>query len=300
MSVNRTSNTSVSNYFVAFPIPHTSSNRSDNAVGEASVRPDDLAWASTIREAKAHWEFVLSAMQHLAPPAVVTAAATTALATTATLWHFSSTDAAAAVIDKCEERLPQISGDSVLGNLGKVLCILHPNATTAIWHHVKIQQTAKAGSPTRVPNAYDTMAKANLAWKVHYAQRLQQGCQRRNRLIDQTIDSTTSEIAELFMELDDAARLGVSATSARIEDEAGDVWYGAHCYAVAYTEQVQRVLRGWTRNMKAGVGNEHGSSQLFPSTPGGKEAHVQATHTPITNPVKFLEGLSENSVGNLL
>ena len=88
------------------------------------------------------------------------------------------------------------------------------------------------------------MAKANSAWDIHYAKRIQQCCQRRNVHIYQAVDSTMQEIGELFMELDNASRLGIenneatrlgiSGVPARISDEAGDVWYGAHCYAVAY------------------------------------------------------------------
>ena len=166
-------------------------------------------------------------------PDVVTAAATAALTATAAHWHFSPTGAAAAVIIKCEECLPQIFSDTALGALGKVLCALSSDATTAIWRHVKVQQAAAGGSSTRMPNTYDRMAVASAAWSTHYQQRLQRGCQRRNRLIEQTLASTASEIAELFAELDDAARLGISATTKRVVDEAGDAWYGAQCYAVA-------------------------------------------------------------------
>ena len=238
--------------------------------------PDDLAWASTIRDAKAHWDSMQHAMHRLAPPQVVTAAATAAL------WHFNPMGAVAAVISRCEARLPQIFDNSVLGKLGKLLCIRYPSAATAIWHHVKVQQAAKAGSPTHVLGKL-TMAEAGTAWDTHYAQRLQHGCQRRNRLIGQTIDSTTSEVAELFAELDDAARLGISATAARVADEAADVWYGAHCYAIAYTEQVQRVLTGWAHNMQASGEDTRVSNQLTPPTPGGDEAHTQAQHAPVAD-----------------
>ena len=87
-------------------------------------------------------------------------------------------------------------------------------------------------------NASDSMATASTAWGVHYAQRLKHGCQRCNRLVGQTLTSTASEIDELFAELDNTPRLGFSATTARVADEAGDVWYGAQCYAAAYAEQM--------------------------------------------------------------
>ena len=127
------------------------------------------------------------------------------------------------------------------------------------------------------------MAEASAAWGTHYAQRLRQGCQRWNRLIGQTLDRTASEVAELFAELDDAARLGVSATAARVADEAADIWYGAHCYAIAYTEQVQRVLTDWAHNMQASGGDTRVSNQLFPPTPGEDEARTQAQHAPVAD-----------------
>ena len=162
---------------------------------------------------------------------------------------------------------------------------------------MKVQQAAKAGSPTHVLGKL-TMAEASTAWGTHYAQRLQHGCQRRNRLIGQTIDSTASEVAELFAELDDAARLGVSATAARVADEAADVWYGAHCYAVAYTEQVQRVLTGWTHNMQASGGDTRVSNQRSPPTPGEDEARTQAHHAPVADDHKIFKNIilvSKNS-----
>ena len=89
---------------------------------------------------------------------------------------------------------------------------------------------------------------------------------------------------ELFTELYNASRLciennetrnlaflGSSGISARIADEAGDTWYGAQCYAVAYKEQVQRVLREWSSNKKAEVDNQQGSSQFPASTPSNND-----------------------------
>ena len=60
---------------------------------------------------------------------------------------------------------------------------------------------------------------------------------------------TETEINELFAELDATRRYGFTNTAMAVADEAGDVWYGAQCYAVAYTEQAQRVLQGWKDNM---------------------------------------------------
>ena len=104
------------------------------------------------------------------------------------------------------------------------------------------------------------MATASAAWGVHYGKRLQGDCQRRNRLLSEAVLGTAAEITELFAELDATQQHGFEDTAMGVADEAGDVWYGAQCYAVAYTEQAQRVLRGWKNNMAD-------------NTPAGVSAH---------------------------
>ena len=227
-----------------------SSDTSDVVPHAPRVGQSDVARNSTIQEVKAHWDSLNIAMQTLTPPNVVTAAATAALTATAAQWGFSPTGAAEAVMRKCEERLPQSFGSTALGALGKVLCVLSSNVAIAIWRHVKIQQAAATGSSTHMPSMCDNMAAVSAAWGMHYEQHLQHGCQRRNRLIEQTLARMASAMTELFAELDDTTHLGFSATTMRVADEAGDVWYGAQCYAAAYTEQVQRVFAGWTHSMR--------------------------------------------------
>ena len=87
-------------------------------------------------------------------------------------------------------------------------------------------------------------------------------CQRRNRQAHDAIQATASEITELFAEFDHTRQHGFEAASLSVADEAGDVWYGARCYAVAYTEQAARAVGTWRANFKreslaAAVG--HGS-----------------------------------------
>ena len=242
-------------------VPTQASNKTRR---EQPVKRGDLTCA--IRDTKAHWEPVLLAMKNLAPPMIVIELATAAMKATATLWYFSPTDAAAAVINKCEERLPQIFGNpagyQLLAKLGRILCVLHPDtAADAIWKHVKTQQIARVDPPTLMLNPSHNMDKANSEWETHYAKRVRQGCQRRDLHIYRTVYSTRQEMRELFTELYNASRLCIennetrnlgflrsSGVSARIADEAGDTWYGAQCYAVAYKEQVQRVLREWSSN----------------------------------------------------
>ena len=101
-----------------------------------------------------------------------------------------------------------------------------------------------------VTGQYYTMAEASAAWGVHYGRRLQSGCQRRNRLITDAVQATAAKITELFAELDITTRRGFTYAAMGVADEAGDVWYGAQCYAVAYTEQAQRAVHGWRANME--------------------------------------------------
>ena len=169
-----------------------SSDTSDGVPCTPHARQHAVTPSHTVQEVKAQWHSLRSAMQALAPPSEVTAAATAALTATAMHWGFSATGAAAAVMNKCEERLPQIFGSTVLGALGKVLCGLWPSAPAAIWSHVKMQQQAARGPSVRMQNASDSMATASAAWSAHYEQRLKQGCQRRNRLIEQALSSTAS------------------------------------------------------------------------------------------------------------
>ena len=97
---------------------------------------------------------------------------------------------------------------------------------------------------------FGSMEQATKAWQEHYAQRLARGCQRRNRLIEDAMQSTASEMSELFAELAYTTKVGFNATAMAVADEAGDVWYGAQCYAIAYTEQAERALAGWQQNLR--------------------------------------------------
>ena len=110
-----------------------SSDTSDGVPCTPCEKPDAVTLGHTVQEVKAQWCFLHSAMQALASPSEVTAAAAAALTVTATHWGFSATGAAAAVINKCEERLPQIFGNTVLGAMAKLLCVLSPSAPAAIW-----------------------------------------------------------------------------------------------------------------------------------------------------------------------
>ena len=47
-----------------------------------------------------------------------------------------------------------------------------------------------------------------------------------------------------------AGKDGLEATRLAVMDAAGDVWYGAQCYTVAYKEQCQQAIGAWARKTK--------------------------------------------------
>ena len=53
-----------------------------------------------------------------------------------------------------------------------------------------------------------------------------------------------------------ARREGLAATRLAVMDEAGDVWYGARCYMVAYQEQCQRAIATWSGQAKRAGGEQ--------------------------------------------
>ena len=208
----------------------------------------------TVQHAKIHWNFMFNAMQKMCPPTVVIAAAASALRTTAQLWGFKPTTAIEAVMAKVEERLPLTFG----GNpehlaVYRVLHLLSDKATDDIWRHLKqarVDATGTSSSLGEVTGRFNSVEQATEAWQAHYARRLTQGCQRRNRLIDEAMRGTASEMVELFAELAHTTKVGFDTTAMAVADEAGDVWYGAQCYAIAYTEQAGRALTGWQQNLR--------------------------------------------------
>jgi len=217
----------------------------------------------TVQEVKMYWSYLYDAMRDLRSPTVVMAAAEAALRATATYWDFGETVAMEAVIQKCEERLPLTFGAPSMVAIGKVIKVLSAEATDDLWRYMKQQRVQDTGSSSCISDVtgkYDSMAAASTAWGVHYGKRLQGDCQRRNRLLSEAVAGTAGEIMELFVELDASQQHGFEDTAMGVADEAGDVWYGAQCYAVAYTEQAQRVLRGWRDNMAD-------------NTPAGVSAH---------------------------
>ena len=227
--------------------------------------PDGATMAlrnSAIEDSKRHWCFMYDAMSSLCSPTVVMAAADAALRVTAMHWGFEETTAMEAVMAKCEERLPLTFGNARPG-LGVVLAVVAPDATDIIWKLMKKLRVASTGSSSHIDEVtgkYANMAEANAAWSMHYEQRRVTQCQRRNRQVQDATNTTASEITELFAEFDHTKQHGFEAASLGVADEAGDVWYGARCYAIAYTEQTALAVHTWRKNFKHAVSSATGSS----------------------------------------
>ena len=227
--------------------------------------PDSATTAirdNAVQEAKMHWSFLHEAMHNMCSPSVVIAAAEleAALRVTAKHWQFAATTAMEAVIAKVEMRLPLIFRDA---QLGQVLTAVSPEATSVVWEHMKnihMQATGSSSHIGETQGKYENMAVANAAWSLHYTKRVLQRCQKRSRLIEEATQGTTSEIIELFAELDNAKQHGFDATSLGVADEAGDVWYGARCYDIAYSEQTRLVFDDWVANLR------HASEVAAPAT----------------------------------
>ena len=66
----------------------------------------------------------------------------------------------------------------------------------------------------------------------------------------ETLRGTSQEVEELRNEVGRVRGGGLAATKLAVMDEAGDVWYGAQCYVVAYQEQRQRAVTTWSEQAK--------------------------------------------------
>ena len=212
-----------------------------SAVTAAGSLPSEAAAeacrSETVKHAKTHWNFVYNAMQKMCPPKVVMSAAEAALRTTAQLWGFKPTTAMEAVMAKVEERLPlTFGGNPQHQAMYRILQVLSAKAMDVIWRHMKqtrVHDTGTSSCLSEVTGQFGDMGQATAEWHRHYAKRLAQGCQRRNRLIEEAMLGTASEMCELFSELDETRDVDFDATAMAVADEVGDVWYGAQCCAIA-------------------------------------------------------------------
>ena len=66
----------------------------------------------------------------------------------------------------------------------------------------------------------------------------------------ETLRGTSQEVEELRNEVGRVQGGSLAATKLAVMDEAGDVWYGAQCYMVAYQEHLQRAITTWAWQAK--------------------------------------------------
>ena len=201
----------------------------------------------------------------------VAEAARSVMVTTATTWGFRAADAVEAVIHKIVSRSPLTFVNPHLGTVLRVIAGRshgHPardEPTAVMWKAAKKQQTAMTGSSsyvTEVTGKFSSLQEATIAWQQHYEDRKQ--CPLRNHTIADTLRGTCSEVTELKIEIDKAQQEGLAATRLAVMDEAGDVWYGAQCYIVAYKEQCQRAIMRWTQQVAYQASAQSASAQTDP------------------------------------
>ena len=181
---------------------------------------------------------------------------------TAKVWNFQAQDAVEAVMMKVESRSPLTFSPVTLGKpqVGISLRVIadklmkHQGGgeiTRAIWDATKRARTAQSGSSaytTEVTGKFGTLYHATEEWQIHYRKR--EHCELRTRTIAEAIRGTNQEVEELRKEVLRAHGEGLAATRLAVMDEAGDVWYGAQCYVVAYQEQCQRAIATWLGQAK--------------------------------------------------
>ena len=79
---------------------------------------------------------------------------------------------------------------------------------------------------------------------------MRERCELRICTVSEALRGTQQELEELRAEVGRSEKEGLEATRLAVMDEAGDVWYGAQCYMVAYREQCQQAVGAWVKKAK--------------------------------------------------
>ena len=129
----------------------------EEAQAAPSTACDPAATGEIIVQVKEAWRHAYKAMMNVEPPAVVRAAAETAMVMTGKYWTFTATDAVEAVIKKCTQRMPLIFANPALDT---ALRTLKPEATAVMWAQTKRQRKAATGPSSYIPEVtgkFDSM-----------------------------------------------------------------------------------------------------------------------------------------------
>ena len=230
--------------------------------GKAQSRTVEALASTEAEEAMRAWDVTVATMTQLDTPATVARAAAAAIHLTAKVWNFQAADAVEEVTMKAESRSPLTFSPWTLGKPQRGISLrviadslmkhqVGGEITMAIWNAIKKARTAQSGPSsytTEVTGKFGSLYEAMEAWKIHYENR--DHCELRTRTMAETIRGTSLEVEELRKEVLRAHREGLAATKLAVMDEAGDVWYGAQCYMVAYQEQRQRAIVTWLGQAK--------------------------------------------------
>ena len=79
---------------------------------------------------------------------------------------------------------------------------------------------------------------------------MREQCELRTCTVAETIRGTSREVEELREEVRRVQGEGLAATKLTVMDEAGDIWYGAQCYMVAYQEQRRTAITIWSGRVR--------------------------------------------------
>ena len=211
------------------------------------------------------WDATVTAMAEMKPPETVAAAALTAMQMTADAWGFQAPDAVEAVMLKIVSRTPlTFTADPPFRGCPPqawlLLSLIRDSSpdhqepgelASKIWKLVKEVRVAQTGSSsyvTEVSGRLKSMQEAMQAWQQHYKRR--DRCEMRTHTVSDALKDTQQELEELRVEVGRTEKVGLEATKLAVMDEAGDVWYGAQCYIMAYREQCQQAVGAWARKAR--------------------------------------------------
>ena len=212
-------------------------------------------------------------MQESKLPSVVQGRADKALLNTAETWSFEAGDSIEAVITKIVRRTPLTFTNPSLGLL--IRCAApeaYPVIVKSTWNQAKQKRKKQVGSSgyiSEVTGEISSVTEDTARLSEHYQTRKDECCPLRNTNTDQTIRGTVSELEELIAieQVLRATTVGIADTRDDVMDEAGDTFYAAFCYTVAWKEQTSQSIRAWRANM--------GESDTQPLT----EREAQSTQT---------------------
>ena len=101
---------------------------------------------------------------------------------------------------------------------------------------------------SEITGEINSLAEGTARLSDHYQARKDECCPLRNTDTDQTTRGAASELEELIEQMLLATTVGMADSRDDVMDEAGDTFYGAFCYTVAWKEHTSRAVSEWRTN----------------------------------------------------